>query len=99
MCMRVRKHFRTSQATIDYIIADFSLNRISNRETYLMLCANERINRLNEEYNNKLDKLLDFIILRCNFNNMPVTVIAKMMYSLTKVTNAVTKGLLSLIKE
>ena len=97
--MRVRKHFRTSQATIDYIVADFSLNRISNKETYILLCANERINRLSEEYNNKLDKLLDFIITRCNFADMPVKVIAKMMYSLTKVTNAITKGLLSLIKE
>ena len=97
--MRVRKHFRTSQATIDYIVADFSLNRISNKETYIMLCANERINRLSEEYNNKLDKLLDFIITRCNFADMPVKVIAKMMYSITKVTNAITKGLLSLIKE
>ena len=27
--MKVRKHFRTSQATIDYILADLSLNRIS----------------------------------------------------------------------
>lgn len=97
--MRVRKHFRTSQATIDYIVADFSLNKISNKETYIMLCANERLNRLSEEYNNRLDKLLDFIIMRCNFADMPVKVIAKMMYSLTKVTNAITKGLLYLIKE
>ena len=97
--MKIRKHFRTSQATIDYIIADFSLNKISNKETYLMLCANERINRLNTEYNDRLDRILNFVIMRCNFTDLPVKVIAKMMYSLTKVTNAVTKGLLSLIKE
>ncbi len=97
--MKIRKHFRTSQATIDYIIADFSLNKISNKETYLMLCANERINRLNTEYNDKLDRILNFVIMRCNYTDLPVKAIAKMMYSLTKVTNAVTKGLLSLIKE
>lgn len=97
--MKIRKHFRTSQATIDYIIADFSLNKISNKETYLMLCANERINRLNAEYNDRLDRILNFVIMRCNFTDLPVKAIAKMMYSLTKVTNAITKGLLSLIKE
>ena len=97
--MKIRKHFRTSQATIDYIIADFSLNKISNMETYLMLCANERINRLNTEYNDKLDRILNFVIMRCDYTDLPVKAIAKMMYSLTKVTNAVTKGLLSLIKE
>ena len=97
--MRVRRHFRTSQATIDYIIADFSLNRISNKEVYLMLCANERINKLNDEYNNKLDNILNYIILKCSFTDFPVNIIARMMYSLTKVTNAITKGLLYLIKE
>ena len=79
--MKIRKHFRTSQATIDYIIADFSLNKISNKETYLMLCANERINRLNTEYNDKLDRILNFVIMRCNYTDLPVKAIAKMMYS------------------
>lgn len=95
--MRVRKHFRTSAATVDYIIADFSLNRITNKETYFMLCVNDRINKLNTEYSNKIDKILNFIILRCSFTNYPVHSIAKMMYSISKITTALTKGILSLI--
>ena len=54
--MRVRRHFRTSSATIDYIIADFSLNRITNKETYFMLCVNDRLNKLNQEYSDSLKK-------------------------------------------
>lgn len=95
--MRVRKHFRTSSATIDYIIADFSLNRITNRETYFMLCVNDRLNKLNLEYSDRIDKILNFIILKCNFADYPVKSIAKMMYSLSKITTALTKGIMSLI--
>lgn len=97
--MRVRKHFRVSSADIDYIIADFSLNRISNKDVYLMLCINERFKRLNREFNEKVDKILDFIILKCDFSNYPVKCISRMMYSLSKITNALTKGILTLIKE
>ena len=97
--MRIRRHFRTSSATIDYIIADFSLNRISNKETYFMLCVNERLNRLNDDYNNRLDRILNYIILRCDFTDYPIKSIAKMMYSLSKVTNALTKGIMSLINK
>lgn len=96
--MRVRKHFRTSSATIDYIIADFSLNRISNKETYFMLCVNDRINKLNVEYNEKIDEILNFIILHCDFTSYPIESVANMMYSLSKVTCALTKGIISLIK-
>ena len=60
--MRVRKHFRTSIVTIDYIISDFSFNRISNKEVYLKYCVNKRIQKLNEDYDKKLDKILNFII-------------------------------------
>lgn len=97
--MRVRRHFRTSKSTIDYIIADFSLNRISNKETYFMICVNDRLNKLNTEYNSKIDKIMNFIIRRCDYTNFPVECIAKIMYSVSKVTNALSKGILSLIKE
>jgi uncharacterized protein YutD len=95
--MRVRRHFRTSQATIDYIIADFSLNKISNKDTYFMICVNDRINKLNEEYQSKIDKMLDLIIKHCSFADYPVDIIANIMYSLSKVTNALSKGILSLL--
>lgn len=97
--MRVRKHFRTSKSTIDYILADFSLNRISNKETYFMICVNDRLNKLNLEYNNRIDKILNFIIRKCNYTNLPIESIARIMYSISKVTNALSKGILSLIKE
>lgn len=97
--MRVRKHFRTSKSTIDYILADFSLNRISNKETYFMICVNDRLNKLNLEYNNRIDKILNFIIRKCDYTNLPIESIARIMYSISKVTNALSKGILSLIKE
>ncbi len=97
--MRVKRHFRTSKSTIDYILADFSLNRISNKDTYFMICVNDRLNKLNGEYNRKIDMILNFIIKRCDFTNLPVESIARVMYSISKVTNALSKGILSLIKE
>ena len=96
--MKVKK-FRTSSATIDYIIADFTLNRISNREMCFMKCVGDRITRLSDEYNAMVDKVLNFIILHCDYSNLPIEIISRIIYSLSKVTNAVTKGILSIIKE
>ena len=97
--MRVRRHFRTSKATIDYILADLSLNRITNKHTYYMMCVNDRLNKLNVDFDNRVDKILNFIIRRCNFANLPIRYIARIMYSLSKVTNALTKGILSIINK
>ena len=97
--MRIRRHFRTSSATIDYIIADFSLNRISNKDTYFLMCVNERIKKLSDEYNNRLDRILNFIITHFSYTDMPLECISKIIFSLSKVTNALSKGILSIIKE
>ena len=61
--LRVRKHFRTSIVTIDYIISDFSFNRISNKEVYLKYCVNKRIQKLNEDYDNMPMNALSKVIL------------------------------------
>lgn len=95
--MKIRKHFRTSIPTIDYIIMDFSMNRISNKEVYLRYCVNNRLNMLNKQYDEKLDKILTFIISRCSYDNMPIDIISKCIMSLSKVTNALSKGFISLL--
>lgn len=95
--MRVRKHFRTSIATIDYIISDFSYNRISNRDVYFKYCVNKRMHKLNEKYDEKLDKILSFLIINCSYDNMPIQCLSKIIMSLSHVTNALSKGFISLI--
>lgn len=95
----VDKIFEISEATADYIIADLTLNRISNKEVCFYKCVNERIEKLNAEYNDRVEKMLNFIILHCEYSNLPLQTISKIIYSLSKVTNAVTKGILSIIKE
>lgn len=97
--MKIRKHFRTSSATIDYIIADFTLNRITNHSEYFMVCVNQRIQKLSTEYNDRVDKMLNFLILHCNFDSLPLDCISKIIYSLSKVTNALSKGIMYLIGE
>lgn len=95
--MKPRKHFRTSVSTIDYIIMDFSMNRISNKDVYLKFCVNERLQLLSDQYDRKLDKILTFIITRCNYDNLPIESISKCILSLSRVTNALSKGFVSLI--
>lgn len=95
--MRVKKHFRTSNATIDFIIADFSFNRISNKEVYFKYCVNKRMHKLNEQYDKKLDKILTFIITHCDYDDIPVNCLSKIILSLSHVTNALSKGFISLI--
>ena len=97
--LRVRKHFRTSIVTIDYIISDFSFNRISNKEVYLKYCVNKRIQKLNEDYDKKLDRILNFIILHCVYDNMPMNALSKVILSLSHVTNVLSKGFIALIDD
>lgn len=97
--MRVRSHFRTSSSTIDYIIADFNFSRISDKDIYFRYCVNKRMELLHSNYDNKLDKILSFIILHCAYDNMPVESLAKIALSLAKVTNILSKGFMSVISE
>ena len=97
--LRVRKHFRTSIVTIDYIISDFSFNRISNKEVYLKYCVNKRIQKLNEDYDKKWDRILNFIILHCDYDNMPMNALSKVILSLSHVTNVLSKGFIALIDD
>lgn len=97
--MELKDYFSTNEATTDYIIADLTLNKITNKEIYFYKCVNDRIDKLNKEYNNRVEKILNFIILYCEYSNLPLNTISKIIYSLSKVTNAVTKGIMSIIKE
>lgn len=97
--MRVRRHFRTSSATINLIICDLNLNRISNKETYLRICVNDRIERLHIAYDNKIDKLLSFLVVHFTIDTMPVESLSKIALSLAKVTNILSKGFLAVIGE
>lgn len=93
---RFRKIFRTSSSTIDYIITDLTLNKINNKDVFFTNCVNNKLCNLEEDYNNRADRILNYIICHCDFNHMPIKLITKMLNSISKVTNAMTKGLVSL---
>lgn len=94
--MRIKRHFRTDPAIVDYIIADLNLNKI-NKEECLLKCMTERINLVSKIYDEKLDKVITFMIVKCNFDNMPINIIGRIMKSLTKVMGVINKGFLSII--
>ena len=95
--MKVRKHFRTSSSTINYIISDFNLNRIIDKDLYFKNCVTRRMVELSDEYDQKLDKILSFIIIHCDFDKMPMQFITQIILSLSKVTNALSKGFMSIM--
>ena len=67
--------FTLSESTADYIIADLTLNKIVDKKTQYYKCVNERIDKLNREYSDRVDKILNLIILHCDFSNMPIKII------------------------
>lgn len=97
--MNIRKHFRTSSATIDYIISDFSFNRISDKNIYFRFCVNKRMEKLHQTYDSKIDRILTFLIYHCNYDDMPINSLARIALSLSKVTNVLSKGFISVIGE
>ena len=95
--MNVRKHFRMSNATIDLIVADIVSNKIVSREICFNHCVLDRLDKLNNQYEQKLDKILTYIISHCSYANLPIDCLSKIIFSLSKVTNALVKGLVSVI--
>lgn len=93
----IRKHFRTDSATIDHIYSDFSYNRITNKDEYIRYIVNNRIDILNKNYNIKLDRILNFIIINCRYDNLPIDSILKIIKSLSRITDVLSKGFLSII--
>lgn len=95
--MKVRKHFRTTSATIDYIITDFNLNRIVDKDVYFKNCVTKKMIELSDDYDKKIDKVLSYLIIYCDFEKMPLDTVSKIISSLSKVTNALSKGFMSIL--
>lgn len=95
--MKIRKHFRTNPATIDLLIVDFGMNKISNKDKYLRECIENRIEMLNKRYDRKIDKIITFIIKYFNPEDLPLETISRLIYSISKVVNSLTKGISYLI--
>lgn len=95
--MRVRRHFRTSSSVIDLLILDVVSNRVVNKEAFFNYCVNIRLEKLSKQYDDKLNKISSYIIMHCNYANLPLECLTKMVMSLSKVTNALTKGLISIL--
>lgn len=93
----IRKHFRADTIVVNYIVAD--LNHNINKEEYLDKCVAERIAKLNKQYDSKLDKIITFMILRYDFDNLPINVIGKLSASLAKVVGIMNKGFLSIMED
>lgn len=97
--MKLKKHFRTSESVIDLIVSDFSYSRISDRDIYFRYSVDKRVQLLSERYDLKIDKILSFIILNCSYDNLPLHSLAKIIMSLSKVTNILSKGFVSLLSK
>lgn len=95
--MNLRKHFRVLSSNIDLISLDFTSNRIVNKEAFFNYCVNERLNLLSEKYDEKFDRISNFIIRNYNHTDLPINLLSKMVLSITRITNALNKGLISII--
>ena len=95
--MKVRKHFRTSSSVIDLLILDITSNRVVNKDTFFNYCVNERLDMLSRKYDEKLDKISSFVIMNCNYDSLPIDCLSRMILSLSKVTNALSKGIISIL--
>ena len=97
--MNINKHYRTSTQTIQDILLDIGLNPIYDKNSFFIDKVQERIEKLNKQYDTKLDKILNIIILNYSFENLPVDTLARIMMSTNKIITTMSKGLLSLLEE
>lgn len=97
--MNINKHYRTSTQTIQDILLDIGLNPIYDKDSFFIDKVQERIDKLNKQYDTKLDKILNIIILNYSFENLPVGTLARIMMSTNKIITTMSKGLLSLLEE
>lgn len=97
--MNLNKHYRTSTQTIQDILLDIGLNPIYDKDSFFIDKVQERIDKLNKQYDTKLDKILNIIILNYSFENLPVETLSRIMMSTNKIITTMSKGLLSLLEE
>ena len=97
--MNINKHYRTSTQTIQDILLYIGLNPIYDKDSFFIDKVQERIEKLNKQYDIKLDKILNIIILNYSFENLPVDTLARIMMSTNKIITTMSKGLLSLLEE
>ena len=97
--MNINKHYRTSTQTIQDILLDIGLNPIYDKDSFFIDKVQERIDKLNKQYDTKLDKILNIIILNYSFENLPVETLSRIMMSTNKIKTTMSKGLLSLLEE
>lgn len=97
--MNINKHYRTSTQTIQDILLDIGLNPIYDKDSFFIDKVQERIEKLNKQYDTKLDKILNIIILNYSFENLPVDTLARIMMSTNKIITTMSEGLLSLLEE
>ena len=97
--MNINKHYRTSTQTIQDILLDIGLNPIYDKDSFFIDKVQERIDKLNKQYDTKLDKILNIIILNYSFENLPVETLSRIMMSTNKIITTMSKGLLSLLEE
>lgn len=97
--MNINKHYRTSTQTIQDILLDIGLTPIYDKDSFFIDKVQERIEKLNKQYDTKLDKILNIIILNYSFENLPVDTLARIMMSTNKIITTMSKGLLSLLEE
>ena len=97
--MKIRKHFRVSSATIDLLSLDLVSNRIVNKEVFFNYCVNERLEKLNNLYDEKIDLITSYIIRNYNHDNLPLEALSRIVFSVTKITSVLTKGLISIISK
>ena len=88
--------YDVEKATLDYLVADLSLNKMNKKEC-LDHCVAERVNMLSDSYNSKIDKILTFMILKCNFEDLPVKQIIQITSSMNKIVNILNKGFLQFL--
>lgn len=97
--MNINKHYRTSTQTIQDILLDIGLNPIYDKDSFFIDKVQERIEKLNKQYDTKLDKILNIIILNYSFENLPVDTLSRIMMATNKIITTMSKGLLSLLEE
>ena len=84
---------------IQDILLDIGLNPIYDKDSFFIDKVQERIEKLNKQYDTKLDKILNIIILNYSFENLPVDTLARIMMATNKIITTMSKGLLSLLEE
>lgn len=93
----VRNRFCLDESIIKYLQADIISHRVEVKSEVLGRRIGERISKISTDYDTKINKMLDDLIINNDLEKYPIGNLNKLVTSIMRVTKSLSSSLTSIV--